>query len=102
MIIPVVLGTGSEILDVGRAKRLFNGGLLAALRLRDKGCTVPGCTAPPAWADAHHLIHLAHGGNTSLLNGALLCPRHPPPRFAGGPPDRPPEGAGPPQPPQPK
>jgi len=23
-------------------------------------------------------------GQTSLLNGALLCGRHPPPRFAGG------------------
>ena len=76
MIIPVVMGTGSEILDVGRAKRLFTGGLLAAMRLRDKGCTIPGCTAPAAWADAHHLIHWVDGGTTSLLNGALICPRH--------------------------
>jgi hypothetical protein len=51
MIIPVVLGSNAEILDVGRARRLFTGGLLAALRLRDKGCTIPGCTAPAAWAD---------------------------------------------------
>ena len=76
MIIPVVLGTGSQILDVGRAKRLFTGGLLAALRLRDKGCTIPGCTAPPQWADAHHIIHWLEGGKTSLLNGTLICPRH--------------------------
>jgi hypothetical protein len=76
MIIPVVMGTDSEILDVGRAKRLFTGGLLAAMRLRDKGCTIPDCTAPPEWADAHHLIHWVDGGPTSLLNGALICPRH--------------------------
>jgi len=76
MIIPAVMGTGAEILDVGRAKRLFTGGLLAALRLRDKGCTIPDCTAPAAWANAHHLIHWVHGGPTSLLNGALICPRH--------------------------
>ena len=76
MIIPVVLGTGSQILDVGRAKRLFTGGLLAAMRLRDKGCTIPGCTAPPAWADAHHINHWVDGGQTTLLNGALICPRH--------------------------
>ena len=76
MIIPVVLGTGSQILDVGRAKRLFTGALLAALRLRDKGCTIPDCTTPPQWADAHHLIHWVDGGTTSLLNGALICPRH--------------------------
>ena len=76
MIIPVVMGTDSEILDVGRARRLFTGGLLAAMRLRDKGCTIPDCTAPPEWADAHHLIHWVDGGTTSLLNGALICPRH--------------------------
>ena len=76
MIIPVVLGTGSEVLDVGRARRLFTPGLLRALWLRDRGCTIPGCTAPPFWADAHHLIHWVDGGVTSLLNGALLCGRH--------------------------
>jgi hypothetical protein len=76
MIIPVVLGTGSEVLDVGRGRRLFTPGLLRALWLRDRGCTIPGCTAPPFWADAHHLIHWVDGGVTSLLNGALLCGRH--------------------------
>jgi hypothetical protein len=102
MIIPVVMGTGAEIRDVGRAKRLFTGSLLAAMRLRDKGCTIPDCTAPPEWADAHHLIHWVDGGPTSLLNGALICPRHPPPRFARGTPRSPTKEAGPPQPPPPK
>jgi hypothetical protein len=76
MVIPVVLGTDSEVLDVGRAKRLFTPGMLRAMWLRDAGCTIPGCTAPPQWADAHHLIHWVDGGATSLLNGALLCGRH--------------------------
>ena len=76
MVIPVVLGSGSEVLDVGRARRLFPPGMLRALWLRDEGCTIPGCTAPPQWADAHHLIHWVDGGVTSLLNGALLCGRH--------------------------
>lgn len=76
MIIPVVLGGDSEVLDLGRAKRLFTPGLLRALWLRDKGCTIPGCSAPPQWADAHHLVHWIDGGVTSLLNGALLCGRH--------------------------
>jgi hypothetical protein len=75
-IIPVVLGTGSEILDIGRAKRLFTPGILHAMWLRDRGCTIPGCTAPPFWADAHHIIHWVDGGETSLLNAALLCGRH--------------------------
>ena len=75
-IIPVVLGSDSEVLDVGRARRLFTPGLLRAMWLRDKGCTIPGCGAPPFWADAHHLIHWVDGGPTSLTNGALLCGRH--------------------------
>jgi hypothetical protein len=41
-IIPVVLGTDSEVLDVGRAKRLFTPGTLRAMWLRDSGCTMPG------------------------------------------------------------
>ena len=75
-IIPVVLGTDSEVLDVGRAKRLFTPGMLHALWLRDKGCTIPGCWAPPFWADAHHIVHWADGGPTALTNAALLCGRH--------------------------
>src|SRR5450631_1284733 len=75
-IIPVVLGTDSEILDIGRARRLFTPGMLLAMWLRDKGCTIPGCTAPPMWADAHHLIHWVDGGPTALTNAALLCARH--------------------------
>ena len=76
LIIPVVLGTDSEVLDIGRAKRLFTPGILRAMWLRDRGCTIAGCTAPPFWADAHHIIHWVDGGDTSLFNGALLCGRH--------------------------
>lgn len=75
-IIPVVLGAGSEVLDIGRARRLFPPGILHAMWLRDKGCTIPGCGAPPFWADAHHLTHWVDGGPTSLTNAALLCARH--------------------------
>jgi len=82
-IIPVVLGTDSEVMDVGRARRLTPG-LLRALWLRDRGCTIPGCTAPPFWADAHHIIHWVDGGDTSLLNGALLCGRHHSPSLRWG------------------
>ena len=76
LIIPAVLGTHSEVLDVGRAKRLFTPAMLRAMWVRDKGCTIIGCTAPPQWADAHHIIHWVDGGETSLLNEALLCGRH--------------------------
>jgi hypothetical protein len=75
-IIPVVLGTDSEVLDIGRARRLFPPGMLRAMWLRDKGCTIPGCGAPPMWADAHHIVHWVDGGPTALTNAALLCGRH--------------------------
>ena len=47
-----------------------------ALYLRDRGCTFPGCSRPPAWCDAHHCRHWCDGGPTDLTNMALLCPRH--------------------------
>ena len=75
-IIPVVLGTRGEPLDVGREKRLVTPGLRLALTTRDQGCSYPGCTMPPQWTNAHHVVHWAQGGQTSLLNTALLCRRH--------------------------
>ena len=75
-IIPMVLGSRGQPLDVGRAKRLVTPSLLAALWVRDKGCTFPGCGRPPQWCDAHHNKHWADGGPTCLLNLALLCAHH--------------------------
>lgn len=75
-IIPVVLGTDSEVLDLGRAARLFTPGQRKAIWLRDQGCTYPGCTMPPQWCDAHHVSWWSRGGATDIDNAALLCERH--------------------------
>lgn len=75
-IIPMVLGSQGQPLDVGRTKRLVTPAMLAALWARDKGCTFPGCGRPPQWTDAHHVRHWSEGGPTSLLNLALLCGYH--------------------------
>ena len=75
-IIPVVLGGDSEPLDVGRGRRFYTPAQRRALTVRDKGCSWQGCTVPASWCDAHHVVHWRHGGDTSLLTGALLCPRH--------------------------
>lgn len=75
-VIPMVLGGPSEILDQGRAKRLVTPGQRLRLAVRDRGCTIPGCTVPAAWCDAHHVVHWARGGRSDLSNYALLCPRH--------------------------
>jgi hypothetical protein len=75
-VIPVVLGSQGEILDQGRAVRLFTRGQIRHLWLRDKGCTFPGCSRPAAWTDAHHLIHWVDDGPTDTGNAALLCRAH--------------------------
>jgi hypothetical protein len=75
-VIPAVLGTHGEVLEQGRADRLFNRAQVRHLWLRDRHCTFPGCTKPATWCDAHHLIHWADGGPTDTDHGALLCQRH--------------------------
>ncbi|MBC7275924.1 HNH endonuclease signature motif containing protein [Nocardioides sp.] len=73
-LIPVVLGTGSEILDFGRSIRLAHPVQHRALRLRDKCCQAEDCDAPAAWTEAHHLKPWSAGGLTNLANMVLLCP----------------------------
>jgi Domain of unknown function (DUF222)/HNH endonuclease len=75
-IIPVVLGSQGEVLDLGRTVRLATPKQVQALWIRGQGCTFPGCSRPPAWCDAHHVWHWCDGGPTDLSNLALLCPRH--------------------------
>ncbi|NQX29027.1 HNH endonuclease [Microbacteriaceae bacterium VKM Ac-2854] len=43
---------------------------------RDGGCAFPQCDLPATWADAHHVIHWADGGPTTLENTVLLCRQH--------------------------
>ncbi|MEV5964738.1 DUF222 domain-containing protein, partial [Kribbella sp. NPDC051952] len=73
-IIPLVLGSNSEPLDVGRAERLVTPAMRRALNARDKGCVI--CGAPPISCDAHHLISWIDGGQTAINNLALICRRH--------------------------
>ncbi|MFW5469243.1 DUF222 domain-containing protein [Knoellia sp. CPCC 206435] len=75
-VIPVVLGADGEVLDLGRAVRLFTRSQRRVLWHRDAGCTFPGCDMPAGWTEAHHLVHWADGGRSDLDNAALLCQRH--------------------------
>ena len=45
-IIPVVLGSKRQVLDLGRTTRLVTPEQLLALWLRDRGCTLPGLLTP--------------------------------------------------------
>ena len=75
-IIPCVLGGPSEILDQGRAFRLFTEAQRRAMTVRDGGCVWTGCSAPPSWCEVAHLTSWLEGGATDLSNGVLLCAFH--------------------------
>jgi hypothetical protein len=75
-IIPAVLGSNGELLDLGRKTRNPCAALRAAVIARDGGCIFPGCRRPPAWCECHHRRHWLLGGLTNLENLDLLCVRH--------------------------
>lgn len=72
----VVLDPESLPLDVGRSTRTVPSQLRHALLVRDRGCVAEGCDRPAAWTEAHHVVHWAEGGVTSLDNLVLLCRTH--------------------------
>ena len=74
-VIAAVMGTQSEVLDVGRASRTIPPAIRRALIARDGGCVWPGCGAAPIGCVGHHLIHWSDMGPTCLANLALLCRR---------------------------
>jgi hypothetical protein len=75
-IIPVVLGSRSQPLDLGRTARLYTKAQRLALGLRDGGCTAKGCETSASGCHAHHDDPWSRHGPTDLANGRLLCPRH--------------------------
>ena len=76
LVVPAVLGTSSEVLDLGRAHREFNRAQRRATALRDRGCVAPGCDQPPSACHVHHMWWWIEGGPTDLDNAALLCGFH--------------------------
>ena len=75
-LIPLVLGSASQPLDVGREYRLVPKALRTALTHRDQGCVFPHCTARPAACEAHHIRPWWAGGDTAIDNLVLLCAHH--------------------------
>jgi hypothetical protein len=75
-LVPVVLGTGSTVLDVGRRHRLAPAALRLAVSIRDGGCAFPGCTVQMWHCDVHHVIPWQLGGPTELGNAVALCQPH--------------------------
>jgi Domain of unknown function (DUF222) len=75
-IIPAVLGSAGEVLDIGRKTRVWPTAIRRAIELRDKTCRYVDCDVPAQHCDIHHKVHWAHGGSTSYHGGVLACRTH--------------------------
>jgi len=68
-ILPTVLGGNSEVLDLGRTRRLFTPAQRKALGIEQPTCRAEGCTVPAAWCEVvfpgfrghHHSGLIDHG-----------------------------------------
>ncbi|MCW2784561.1 MAG: hypothetical protein JWP74_1078 [Marmoricola sp.] len=75
-IIPAVLGSPSQVLDLGRKTRFHTEPQRIALALSHGSCAEANCDFPPSMCHAHHSRAWSKGGDTSVENGTLLCTRH--------------------------
>lgn len=73
-IVPVVFD-GARPVAVGRAQPTVPQAARTAVIARDGGCRFPGCSAPVAWSDVHHIRGRARGGGHDPENLVLLCRR---------------------------
>ncbi|HEX6994644.1 MAG TPA: DUF222 domain-containing protein, partial [Gammaproteobacteria bacterium] len=74
-LVVVVEDRNGEPLSVGRKTRTVPAAIHRALWARDGGCRFPGC-GRKRFLEAHHAVHWADGGETSLSNLLLLCTKH--------------------------
>jgi hypothetical protein len=75
-LLPVVLGSASQVLDLGRERRLHSTAQRRALSVIHHTCAAEGCERPFAWCDVHHAQPWGRGGSTDLDNGVPLCGFH--------------------------
>ncbi|MFL6076653.1 MAG: DUF222 domain-containing protein [Mycobacteriales bacterium] len=72
----IVLGPESEVLDVGRTRRLAHPPLDRAIRHRDRTCRWETCDRPANMCHLHHVIPWWAGGRTDQDNMIMLCEFH--------------------------
>jgi uncharacterized protein DUF222 len=73
----VVFGPQSVVLNAGRAERTYSGAKRRAIIARDLQCQFPGCDAPPAMSEVHHVDHWVRDhGETDVHTGVLVCWHH--------------------------
>lgn len=66
----------AKTMQVATEQRFANRRQIAVVTARDRGCTFPGCDAPPGWCDANHVVPYSKGGRTEINNLALACSYH--------------------------
>ncbi|MGN6607495.1 MAG: DUF222 domain-containing protein [Jatrophihabitans sp.] len=75
-VVLVALEKMGAVTALSGEQRLFTPQQRRAMTARDRGCTFPGCTAPPGWCEAHHVTDYAVTRRTSIDDGALACGYH--------------------------
>ena len=75
-ILAVAMNSMRAITHCSDTRRIYSRNQRLAIAARDKGCTFPGCTAPPGRCQINHVRSFEHGGRTSIDNGALVCGYH--------------------------
>ncbi|WP_433802772.1 HNH endonuclease signature motif containing protein [Actinomycetospora sp. CA-084318] len=75
-LIPMVLGSKGEVLDVGRKTRAIPTATGRAVVRRDRHCAFPGCAKKARHSEIHHIIHWGNGGHTEPDNLVCLCRYH--------------------------
>jgi hypothetical protein len=74
-VVEIVEGEHGAPLSVGRKRRTIPGSMKRALLQRDRTCRFPGC-GNRLYLEAHHIVHWADGGDTSLRNMVACCSFH--------------------------
>ncbi|MGI9018039.1 MAG: DUF222 domain-containing protein, partial [Euzebya sp.] len=78
-LIPLFTDDADMPVVIGDAYTPISQALRRAVTARDQGCRAPGCSAPAAHCDVHHVIPREDGGSTDITNTALICrPDHTP------------------------
>jgi hypothetical protein len=72
-VMAVVLDRLRAVTHYSSTRRIFTRSQRLAMTARDRGCTFPGCAAPPGWCEAHHVTDYAETGTTSIDDGTLVC-----------------------------
>ena len=70
-LVAVTRDAKGNLLNLGRKHRVVSPQLKRALLARDKCCTYPSCSHEQ-FLEAHHVMHWADGGETSLENTTMM------------------------------